>query len=252
MLAKMQTSSAMMYRASFWGAFFADLTLFLIQLLFFGVISQNGNIGDWNIYHLTVFIGTFIALDGLYMATYFFGIISLPDKIRRGTLDLIIIKPVNTLVYTTFSSLNMGSVGLFLVGLGIVFYGGAKLGVLSIISVIQFIIVFILMYILMYALMLCLRCVSFWLTKVNALNKMENTLVEFSFSLPAPGIQGAWKILLFVILPYGLMANMPSVALFGQFGLEQWSLCFGVTSFFLMLSLLLWSLGRSRYDSASS
>ena len=251
-LAKLQLSAAMMYRTSFWGAFLVDLTVFSIQLLFFGVLSQNGNIGDWNIDHLTVFVGTFIALDGLYMATYFFGIIALPDKIRTGALDLVLVKPVTPLLYITFGSLNMGCLALLIAGLGIVAYGGVKLGALSVINVLRFAVVFMIMYLLMYALMLCLRCVSFWLTKVNAFHKMESTLVEFSFKLPSPGIHGAWKILLFVVLPYGLMANMPSQALFSPFGLQEWLLCIGVTIFFLGLSLLLWKLGMQRYDSASS
>ncbi len=251
-LAKMQMSSAMMYRASFWGAFFADITLFLIQLLFFSVITRNGNIGDWNVYHLTVFVGSFIALDGFYMATYFFGIIRLPNKIRTGELDLAIVKPVNTVLYVTCSNLNMGSFLLGFVGLGIAFYGGAKLGTLSIGSVLQFLVVLTLMFILMYALMLALRCAAFWMTKVNAFSHMENTLVEFSFKLPAPAIHGAWKIMLFIILPYGLMANMPSQALFGPFGLAEWGYSVGTTVCFLALALWLWNKGMRRYDSASS
>lgn len=252
MLARLQISSAMMYRASFWGAFFVDLSFFLIQLLFFNVISQNGNIGDWNIYHLTVFVGTFTALDGLYMATYFFGILSLPDKIRTGTLDLVIVKPVNTLLYTTFDRLNLGSLVLFGVGLGITAYGGAKLGVLTMMGCLQFFIVFMHMVVLMYALMLGLRCTSFWLTKISVLDKVEGVLVDFSIKLPSPAIHGAWKILLFIVLPYGLMANMPSQALFNRFGLRQWSLVIGVTAFFLFFSRWLWHLGRKKYDSASS
>lgn len=251
-LAKIQLSSSMVYRFSFWGAFFADLSLFLIQLIFFGVITSNGTIGDWNINHLTVFVGTFIALDGFYMATYFFGIIDIPNKIQFGTLDLAIIKPVNTLIYVTFGNLSLGSFGLGFVGLCIAFYGGAKLGAITLTGVLQYLLILFLMYWLMYALMLCLRCASFWLTKTTAFNEMENTMVEFSFKLPAPAIQAGWKIVLFIILPYGLMANMPAKALFGGFRVTEWLMCVSVNTFFMLLALWLWKLGLRRYDSASS
>ncbi len=251
-LAKAQLSSSMVYRFSFWGAFIGDLILFLIQWLFFGVITQNGSVGDWEFHHLTVFIGTFIALDGIYMATYFFGIIGIPDKIQTGDLDLALLKPVNTLLYVSFGSLNMGSFGLFIVGLGIAFYGGCRLGAITILSVLQYLFVFSLMYWLMYALMLCLRCASFWLIKSNAFNHIENTMVDFSFRLPAPAIQGGWRILLFAVLPYGLMANMPAKALFDPFGAMEWSLSLGTTACFLLLSISLWRLGLIHYDSASS
>jgi ABC-2 type transport system permease protein len=251
-LARMQLSSSMVYRFSFWGAFLGDLVLFLIQLLFFGVITRNGSIGDWNIYHLTVFVGTFIALDGFYMATYFFGTIGLPYKIQSGGLDLAIVKPVNTLIYVTFGNLNMGSFGLGFVGLGISFYGGVMLGAITAAAVLQYLVILSLMYWLMYALMLCLRCASFWLVKTNAFNEMENTMVDFSFKLPAPAIQGGWKIILFIVLPYGLMANMPAKALFGSFGAAEWTMSISTCILFMLLALGLWKLGMSRYDSASS
>jgi ABC-2 type transport system permease protein len=251
-LARLQLSSTMVYRFSFWGAFFADLSLFLIQLLFFGVIGSRGSIGDWNINHLIVFVGTFIALDGFYMATYFFGIVDLPRKIRTGELDLAIIKPVNTLLYVSFGSLNLGSVMLGLVGLVIAFYGGIRLGSLTLLGVLQYLIILFLMYWLMYSLMLCLRCASFWLVKTRAFDEMENTMVEFSFKLPAPAIQAGWRIVLFAIVPYGLMANMPSKALFGSFGAVEWIMAFVVTIAFLLMALGLWEMGLRRYDSASS
>lgn len=251
-LARLQLSTAMMYRVSFWGAFLVDLTVFSIQLLFFGVLAQNGGIGDWNLHHLTVFTGAFIALDGLYMGTYFFGVLALPDKIRTGALDLALVKPVNALLYTSFGQTNPGALTLSAAGLGIAAYGGAGLGVLSVGNGLRFIIVLLCMYLLMYALMVGLRTASFWLTRVNAFQQMEGALVEFSFRLPAPAIQGAWKLLLYVLLPYGLMANMPAQALFSPFGLQEWLLCTGVTAFFLGLALCLWHVGLKRYDSASS
>lgn len=251
-LCKMQFSTQMMYRWSFWGAFFADLSLFVIHLVFFSVITQNGSVGGWGIDQLTVFVGAFTALDGLYMATYFFGIISLPDKIRTGKLDLAIIKPVNTLFYTSFSSLNPGSFFLFFAGLGIVAYGGARLGALSFINIIRFLLVFLLMYLLNFSLMVCIRCASFWFVRIHAFHRIEDTFIEFSFKLPMPAIEGLWRIMLFIVLPYGLLANMPASALFGAFGLRSWCLCIGVTAFFLCLAILLWNRGRKRYDSPSS
>jgi len=251
-LAKMQVSKSMIYRYSFWGAFLCDTSMFLIQLLIFKVIAQDGHIGSWNVYHLTVFIGTYMALDGLYMATYFFGLIELPWKIRSGNLDLIIIKPVSTLFYAAFSSLNLGSILQFITGLIVVFYGAVKLHVFYVPHIIQFIIIFTLMYVLMFLLMLCIRCLSFWMTKINSFAMLEDTLIDFSFKLPSPAIRGGWRIVLFAVLPYGLMANMPSEAIFGEFSIRKWCLCIGVVAFFSLLAFVLWKFGRCHYDSASS
>ena len=156
-LFKVQFSRATVYRFSFWTAFFGDLVLFLVQLAVFGAIAKNGTIGGWTTDHLTVFTGTFIALDGLYMTTYFFGIISLPDKIRTGSLDLLLIKPLNPLFQITFGQFNIGTLALVPVGFGMAFWGAAQLNALCLTSAARFVAVFLLMYVLMYALMLAFR-----------------------------------------------------------------------------------------------
>ncbi len=251
-LAKLKLSSAMMYRASFWGAFCADLTLFSLQLVFFGIVAKNGAIGDWTVWHLTVFTGSFIVLDGLYMATCFFGVYSLPEKIRTGMLDLVIVKPVGALWFVSFGELNIGSFALCGVGLVITGVGTARLGLLTLPNCLRFALALLLMYLLLYAISFCIRCAAFWLTKVNGLLDVENTLMDMSFRLPAPAIHGAWRVLLFVVLPYGMIANLPSLALFGQMRLAHWLLSIGITAFFFALMLYLWSRGMKRYDSASA
>lgn len=251
-LTKMQLSSSMMYRASFWGALFADGSLFLIQLIFFGVISRNGSIGDWNIHHLTVFTGTFMALDGAYMATCFFGINALPDAVRTGELDTVLVKPVRPLLYLIFSKLNLGSLALFAAGLVISLYGGARLGLLSPAGVARYLALFALMYVLMLALMLMLRLPAFWFTRVEGFVMVENTLLEFALKLPDPAIQGAWRVLLCLVIPYGLAANLPAMALFGPLSPGQWAAGLILPFAFLGLCLLLWRRGMARYDSASS
>ncbi len=251
-MAKLKISSAMMYRASFWSAFCADLTLFSLQLVFFGVVAKNGTIGDWTVWHLTVFTGSFVALDGLFMATYFFGVLSLPEKIRTGTLDLVIVKPVGALWFVSFGELDIGSFALCGIGLIITGVGAAQLGVLTLPNCLRFVAALLLMYLLLYSISLCIRCAAFWLTKVDALQDVENTLMDMSFRLPAPAIHGAWRVLLFVILPYGLIANLPSLAMFGQMRPVYWLLCTVVTAFFFGLALLLWNRGMKRYDSSSA
>ncbi len=251
-MARLKMSSAMMYRASFWSAFCADLTLFSLQLVFFGVVAKNGTIGDWTVWHLTVFTGSFVALDGLFMSTYFFGVLSLPEKIRTGTLDLVIVKPVGALWFVSFGELDIGSFALCGVGLIITVVGAAQLGVLTLPNCLRFVAALLLMYLLLYSISLCIRCAAFWLTKVDALQDVENTLMDMSFRLPAPAIHGAWRVLLFVILPYGLIANLPSLAMFGQMRPVYWLLCTAVTVFFFGLALLLWNRGMKRYDSASA
>jgi ABC-2 type transport system permease protein len=88
MLLKMKLSKNMAFRFSFFGVFFVDGSLFLMQLLMFtSIYSQVGGIGGWNKAQMLLFIGTFSIINAVNMSIYFFGLISIPGKIKSGELD---------------------------------------------------------------------------------------------------------------------------------------------------------------------
>jgi ABC-2 type transport system permease protein len=120
----------MMYRASFWTAFFVDTTLFLVQLAFFSTLFlQVDSINGWSREQLVFFVGTFSLVDGLEMLLYFFGLSSIPEKIRTGKLDLYLTKPISPLFHITFESLDVGSGFLTLPGLVMVVWATVKMGI---------------------------------------------------------------------------------------------------------------------------
>jgi ABC-2 type transport system permease protein len=130
MLLKMKLSQNMAFRFSFFGAFFVDGSLFLIQILMFQVIySQTDSIGDWNGLQMLLFIGTFSLLNAVNMVLYFFGVITIPEKIKTGQMDLYITKPINTLFHLSFENIDMGSVPLVLASVGIIAYAIVQMGI---------------------------------------------------------------------------------------------------------------------------
>lgn len=251
-LLRLQLSSSMAYRYSFWAAAIGDSIMFLLQLVMFAVIARQGGVGGWTGDHLKVFVGSFLALNGLEMATYFFGTIRLPDKIRTGMLDLALVKPVNPLLYVTFGSPNLGSAAMIPMGLALVVWGAARLNMLTPGRIAAYAAAFLLMAVLLFSLLLLLRDLSFWLTRVNTMNDLEGVLVESSYRLPAPAIEGGLKVVLYVLLPYGLLANLPAEAVFGGISPLGWAIGVAVTAVFLALAVGLWKRGLRRYDSASS
>lgn len=253
-LLRCRVSRQMMYRLSFWTAFFVDLTYFLIQLLTFAAIfRQIDTIGDWKLPHMAIFLGTFTMLDALYMCTYFFGVLAIPDKIRTGALDLYLTKPVSALFLVSVEHMDFGSILLTIPGLMMVGWGVRALGLqLTVGMVAGYVALFAGMFLLMYCVMVVLRVAAFWLVRINAFNELENALVEFSFRVPGVVYQGVWKLLLYILLPYGLMATIPTQFLTGGMRLEHWLLVAGVLAGFWVGMTLLWQAGLRRYGSASS
>jgi ABC-2 type transport system permease protein len=61
-----------------------------------------------------------------------------------------------------------------------------------------------------------------------------------------------WKLVLYVVLPYGIMATLPAQAITDGLPPALWLLAVGVCAAFWLLTRQLWRLGLNRYGSASS
>lgn len=253
-LFRCRVSRQMIYRLSFWTAFFVDLTFFLIQLLTFAAIFNNiETVGGWSLPHMVIFLGTFTMLDALYMSTYFFGVIAIPDKIRTGALDLYLTRPVSALYLLSVESLDFGSMMLVVPGFMMVAWGVRELAIpVTLALVLGYVFLFACMYLLMYCTMILIRAAAFWFIRTNAFQELENALVEYAFRVPGIVYQGFWKILLYVLLPYGLMATIPAQFLTGGMRVEHWLMVGGVLSGFWLLTMFTWQAGLRRYGSASS
>ena len=247
-------SNQMIYQASFWSALLVDTVYFTVQLLTFNAIfGQIDRIGEWQRGHMAVFIGTFTILDAVYMSTYFFGVLSIPETIRSGKLDLYLTKPCNNLFLLAFEQMNLGSILAVVPGLIMVGWGVAQLGIsLTFWQIVGYITMLILMYILMFWLMVLLRLPAFWWIKLTVLDHLEGSLVEFAFRVPGVLYKGIWKLIFYVLLPYGLMATFPTSILTGSFSWQGWLLALGVLGGFSLLVSSLWKAGLRQYNSASS
>jgi ABC-2 type transport system permease protein len=253
-LMKVRLNKGMMYSFNFWMAFFTDLSLFILQIVLFSAIFlQVETLNGWNIYQMIVFIGTFTILDAIYMTTYFFGVLTIPDKIRTGALDTYIVRPVNTLFYVSLENIDLGSSILVIPGILMVAYGTGMLGVpVTVWRVLGYIFLLLIMVLLMFILMIIIRTLAFWLVRIDAFCEIENGLVDFSYRIPGVVFRGLWKLIFFIFLPYGLMATIPTQLLTDVLDGRYWIMTIGVFAAFWCLGIFLWKRGMRRYSSASS
>lgn len=250
-LFRIRVANTTIYRLSFFTAFIVDSTTFLVQLVFLRLLTRDA-VGPWPPAMYALFVGSFITLDGLYMITWFFGLVGLPEMIRTGELDLVLVRPVNPLLYLSFSKVDLGCVPEVILGAIITLTGASELGCLSLGNALLWALSILLMYGLMYALSLLVRVPAFWTTATHATDEIEGTLVDAAMRLPMPAITKGYRFILLLALPYGLAANFPALALAGQTNLVFWLYAVAVTAAFLALALWVWRRGLAWYESASS
>lgn len=253
-LIKLRFHNLMMFKLGFFGPFFVDGSLFIIQLLVFQAIYANvDRIGTWEKGEMIIFIGTFSLINALNMVIFFFGILSIPDKIKSGELDLYLTKPMNPLLRLTFEKVNPGSIPLLILSLVIIIYG-AKISELTItfLGIIQYLLWIIVMALLYYDMEVIIRTFSFFVISTTNINKLEEEGIGLCMKLPGVVFKGVYKLLFYVILPYGIIATFPTLSLTNE--ISKRSAIFGllIVVGFTVFTKYFWKTGLKHYNSASS
>lgn len=253
-LLRIRLQNLMLFRLGFFGPFFVDGSLFVIQLLVFRAVYSNvDRVGTWGEGEMILFIGTFSLINAIGMVVYFFGIQQLPGKIRKGELDLYLTKPVSPLFRLTFEQINPGSVPLVLMSLCIMGYGMHKANIpLEPGKIFLYLGWIALMMVLHYDMMVLLRCVCFYLVTNARLEQLEEAALDLCMKLPGIAFYGIYRIIFCFLLPYGLMATLPVQSMLGEMGWQTALQGGVVTAVFTGLTVLVWKQGLRHYNSASS
>jgi ABC-2 type transport system permease protein len=254
LLVKMKIARMTVFRFSFFGAFFADGILFLVQLLAFETIySQVDSIGGWSRGQMRIFVGTFSLINALNMLVYFFGVVDVPGKIRRGDLDQYLTKPVSPLLRLTFDSVNPGSFPLVILSVLIICSGVSAAGVSVSFAVgAAYAVLVLLMTLLWYDMELILRSFTFHFMSQNGIQELENQGLELNFKVPGVLYKGIFKVLFYFILPYGIMSTVPTQVLTGSITAAGVLTAVLTVIVFTAFALWFWRFGLKHYKSASS
>lgn len=242
------------FRFDFFAPFFIDGSLFAIQLLAFGVIYANiDTIGSWGKGEMILYIGTFSLLNALNMTIYFFGVISIPYKVRSGELDLYLTKPVSPLFQLTFENISPGSIPLILMSVCMIAYGVSKRAVsLTVAKITTYMFWLILMEILYYEMEVMIRSISLYVVSMARMDQIEEAGIDLCMKLPGIALYGIYKVIFYLILPYGIMATLPVQSMIGEMNLQMAVYGIGVVMLFTVFTCVLWKCGLKHYNSASS
>ena len=253
-LIRIKLSKLMTFRLSFFGSFFVDGTLFLVQLfLYQAIYSQVDSIGGWSRGEMIIFIGTFSLINALNMILFFFGINDIPNKIKNGELDHYLTKPVNPLLRLTFESVDPGSIPLGIGSIVLLLYGVKTLHYpITAGRFVAYFLSVLLMTLLWYDLQMIARTIPFFTISAANITRMGDTILELCMKIPGTLFRGVFRFLFYFIVPYGIMATFPTQLIAGT--LSPLGIVYGcvIVLLFTIFTLWFWRFGLKHYKSASS
>ena len=187
------------------------------------------------------------------MVIFFFGIISIPDKIKSGELDHYLTKPVNPLLRLTFENVNPGSIPLIFASIGIIMYG-ISISEISVtpIRILAYGALVLLMTLLWYDVELILRTIPFFVMSATNISRLEDSFLEISMKVPGVLFKGVFKVLFYFILPYGIMATIPTQVITQTISTRGLIYGVSIVVIFTVFTFWLWTFGLKHYKSASS
>lgn len=242
------------YRASLVMEIVSEVAYMFLKIVYIVVIyNTNVPINGGSPEYILVLGGSYMILTGIFVGFFMMNIFTIPNHIKKGTLDIYITKPVSLQFIISFRRFQFGAaipniiggIITMLIGLRALDYH------INIVNLIGFIILMINSNVIAYSLFFSLEMLSFWMIKTNSFNDVLEKLWDnnnMPMSIYGRIIQ---RICIFFI-PMFVISNFPVMVL-----LEQLSWPYIVWSFvcavlFFTLARVFWKKAIKNYCSASS
>jgi ABC-2 type transport system permease protein len=228
---------------------------FVGQLVFIEVIfGQVSQIGDWTKWQMVLLVGTHQIISQIFQGFFFTNLVNLPELVRTGKLDFILLQPVDGQFSTSFRQFGLDSIVNALVGVAIVTYSLYRLHVVPGPGQIALYLVTMLLGVTIhYAILFSLATASFWIVRSQGLIWGYYNVMNLA-RYPDVVFKGAVKFVFSWLIPVIVVTNVPARVLMNASETPWWLIAHLLLASALMLlfSRILWRLALSRYSSASS
>ncbi len=248
----LQTS--MQYRFSFFIELFIEIGYIAWTLAFIYVVFGNiTEVGGWNYHEMLVLIGVFTIFSETIMGLFFiWNLRLLPEKIKNGTIDFTLLKPINSQFILTAGNTYISSFFATIPGMFLIWYGISNLEfTFSVVNSIAALIVFICGVIIIYAIMTIISSLAFVLTNAQGLPRLVVDLYQFG-QYPPTIYKNIPKFIFTFIFPVVFIAGIPSDIFLHGLNIPNVLLSIVVAIAFLYGSIWVWKQMISHYSSASS
>ena len=200
----------------------ADLALSLVEeimIVFTSLVavlilfSHTGVINGWTLGQMIVLLGVYYIIQGAQGVLFETSFERFMEQVRLGTLDFILIKPVDSQFMISTRHIQVTHVGQLVLGGLVLVVGIGQVGEqISIPSALSFALTLVCGLLLVYSLLLVLSTLSFWFVRV------ENLLAIFwSFldagRFPVDLYPGWLRVTLSTVVPIGIAVTVPAQAI---------------------------------------
>ncbi len=256
-LVSTQLRSSLMQALQYRADFFVDLLVELVSsfsalvpllVVFHTRPSAAGVSFEFSLYVMGFFLLAQSLLDGWIQPS----LLTLIDHIRKGSLDYILLRPVDAQWFVSTSRIVPVRFLNLLTGIGVIAFASSRSGTAPTFAGVALgALVFTCGVAIIYSVMLIAVSVSFYVVKIDNLSHILTALFDTA-RWPTRIFHGSFRFFLTFIFPVIVVTTLPADALRGVLSLRTLAFAVLGTLGFLFVSRAVFRHSLSRYASASS
>ena len=241
------------YRANF----VSNLVLSVVSLTWSVVgasvfFLHTDQLGDWTLHELYIVLGVFVLILGCVDAFLTPNVQDFMEHIRLGTMDFILLKPINSQVHTSLRRLNVWRLTDVVLGASLVFYAVGQLGSRpQTLHIVYFLILLVCALLIMYSLVMLLITTAFWFVQLENIMELLFTFYEAG-RFPVTIFPGWVRVILTFVVPIAFVTTIPASVLLARLNGMFVAYAVLVAAALLTASVLFWNYAIRHYSSASS
>lgn len=246
---------SMTYRFSFIIQLFVEFGYNFLYVFFFQVIYGNvREIAGWSYYEVLLLAGLNIITSELIISTcYAMNLKDLPRKIRRGNIDIVLTKPLNSLFTLSLSRPYLSGITASVSGFSLVFYALGRLEVsLTPVNIIAGVFILICGCIIAYSVLVILSSLSFVFINNTKLPDTGHKIIEYYKGFPHQIYQGIFRVIFFFLIPVVFVSSVPASTIIRGVEFKYIVIAPVLAATFPFLAKKIWDKMINYYSSASS
>jgi len=221
------------------------------------MLMRFQSIGDWSAYEVLFLYGINILTYGV-AATFTMPISEISGRIRNGSVDTALTRPVNPLFLIVCQQASAGYTVNYALGIGVMVFAAVNLQVqVTFVSLLLLVLAIIGGILIHAAALIATGVPSFWLIKSRALSSIFYHEASRFVDYPITIYSYATQFILTFLLPYAFISFYPAGLFLGKtdesvFGPAVYFLPLLVGVVCFALAYKFWTIGLNAYESTGS
>lgn len=253
LFARVSVQEAVAYRVDFFTHVATALAQVGAELLgLWTIFSNTDSLAGWDAWQILALLGVFRVMSGLIALFIAPNMRQIMQDIRDGTLDFVLIKPINSQFYVSVRRMVIWQGFTILTGIVMAAVAGVKLSTaVSVGRAIMFVVMLGAGASIIYSFWLVLATLAFWFTRISNIEMVFWNVFEAG-RYPVDIYRRPVRWLLTYIVPLAFLTTFPARALVGKLEPSNLVAALVVAAVAMAGASWFWRYGLRHYSGASA